>query len=526
MRLYALLAASALALTLAGCSCNDDNPNNPDAGEDGGDPGPACVQEGLACGLADVCCGAATCNPAGVCEQQTTPCRGTGEACSDNLDCCLGRCSGGACSAERCVDNGAACSANDECCTSNCSGGTCAAIPGAGSCKVQNQACTSGAECCSTNCQGGFCVAAWSCRANNDLCLKDVDCCSFKCSKNDGSAGYCVTPPGGCIQDGMPCSGGSNCCTRICVDPGTGATVCLPASGCEMTGSACLNDQACCGGGTNPNGSVKCGRDVATDTYGRCDNGQACNPVGNICGAIFTNADGTTFSVNASQNCCDGKKEVCKLDAAGIPRCFGGGSTQCPEGFTGVAPCCIELGEVCQFKDQCCNGAPCVPDSVGTLRCTGSSCVPLGNACTPGTSVCCSGDCLSSGELGYSCRVPTTTDGGTDPDGGTVCKPNGQTCTTPTDCCSNICTGGLCVAEGICQQKDEVCTSSGDCCSGLGCVFPPGATSGTCQDSTCQSSGQSCSPTSACCSGLQCLRTGSNQLCDGTTSCSCNVIFN
>jgi hypothetical protein len=31
-------------------------------------------------------------------------------------------------------------------------------------------------------------------------------------------------------------------------------------------------------------------------------------------------------SVNASQNCCEGMKDVCKLDSSGIPRCFGGGS--------------------------------------------------------------------------------------------------------------------------------------------------------------------------------------------------------
>ena len=30
--------------------------------------------------------------------------------------------------------------------------------------------------------------------------------------------------------------------------------------------------------------------------------------------------------INASQDCCDGMKDVCKLDSSGIPRCFGGKS--------------------------------------------------------------------------------------------------------------------------------------------------------------------------------------------------------
>src|SRR5262249_24549720 len=156
---------------------------------------------------------------------------------------------------------------------------------------------------------------------------------------------------GGCIQDGNPCPmGASNCCSRVCLDLGSGAPVCQIAGGCRLTGDWCGDDQSCCGGGGNPNGSGECRR--APD--GRCDNGNACNPVGNICG----------LNVNASENCCDGKKEVCKVDQAGIPRCFGGcpggncGAT-CPSGFDPNNPaCCIQPGQDCQFRDQCCGGAP------------------------------------------------------------------------------------------------------------------------------------------------------------------------
>lgn len=315
----------------------------------------------------------------------------------------------------------------------------------------------------------------------------------------------------------MPCEGGSNCCTRICADPGTGAKVCLPASGCRMTGLACLDDQACCGGGTNPNGSVECRRESEDDAYGRCDNGEACNPVGNICGATFTNPDGSTFSVNASQNCCDGRKEVCKLDSAGIPRCFGGGSEECPTGYTGEEPCCIEEGEVCQFKDQCCDGNPCVSDDQGVLRCTRSECVPSGSTCTPGGDPCCTGECEALGELQHVC----------DPPDQPMCKPNGDPCGAASECCSGICLDGKCAAETPCQGDGETCTSNGDCCGGLSCVIPAGSASGTCQEGeACGSTGQSCSSASPCCAGLECVQTQASAYCDDTTPCECIVILN
>jgi hypothetical protein len=151
-----------------------------------------------------------------------------------------------------------------------------------GSCGVLGETCNTGADCCSTLCSGGLCSKAFYCQPTGDVCTSDNDCCGHACSGTGGAAGRCVMVSGGggggCIQGGEPCSGGSNCCSRICFDPGAGATVCLPAGGCRLTGTWCPDSQACCGGGTNPNGSVTC-------SGNRCDNGQACNPVGNICGA-------------------------------------------------------------------------------------------------------------------------------------------------------------------------------------------------------------------------------------------------
>jgi hypothetical protein len=500
-----------------------DDAGTADAGEhDAGIPVSECTLEGQACHQGvEPCCQGTVCSPEGTC-QKPGACRVGGQSCSNNTDCCTFRCEAGVCSALQCKDNGVACGSNGECCTANCAGGTCAAIPGAGACKVMGQACTSGTQCCSTNCQGGFCVAAYlGCRANNELCFGDAHCCSGACSKNDGSAGFCRAPSGGCIQDGLPCSSGTNCCSRVCSDPGTGATVCLPASGCRMTGNTCIDNQACCGGGTNPNGSVTCVYTLSQD-FGRCDNGTSCNPVGNICGAKFPLPDGGTFSVNASQNCCDGKSAVCQLDSSGIPRCRGcppdklqaNGTCLCPNGYDGTPGCCIEEGKLCQFKDQCCSGMPCVPDSMGILRCT-QGCVPLGSTCTPGgATACCQGDCLPHGEFGYVCQ---------NPDAGT-CKATGETCTTATECCGGACTNGLCgTTMPPCQKQGEVCTTNGDCCEMTSCQ------NGTCQPSTCPLNGQACSTTNPCCanSSLQCVKTANpGQLCDAaTTSCVCNVII-
>ena len=280
------------------------------------------------------------------------------------------------------------------------------------------QACASKGECCSNNCQGGFCLKAYYCQPNGDICTANSQCCGQSCSANDGGPGRCLFVTGGggggCAQEGNPCdvelhhrgaarrralparrralpTGGvtpaGNCCSRICFDPGSGASVCLPAGGCRLTGTFCSATSQCCGGAPNPNGTVVC----QSAPNGRCDNGQACNGVGNICGASVLPDGG---KINASQNCCDGPPAAptspyrgCRLDASGIPRCFGGCpdgvcTGTCPTGYTGVAPCCIAEGAACQFKDQCCNGAPCVPGGDGGLACGVTvSCLPVGATC-------------------------------------------------------------------------------------------------------------------------------------------------
>ncbi len=414
-----------------------------------------------------------------------------------------------------------------------CNANTCASIPGGGACKVLGDSCASNGQCCSTLCKSGACAKAYYCQPNGDRCSANAECCGRACSVNDGGVGYCLNVTGGggggCTQEGNPCSGGSGCCSRTCFDPGSGATVCLPVGGCRLTGTACNGEDDCCGGGVNPNGSVLC-------IAGRCDNGQSCNGVGNICGTA-TLPDGGTVMINASQNCCNGMKAVCKLDSSGVPRCFGGQSGNCPNGYTGEADCCIAIGDVCQFRDQCCNDALCLPGNDGLLRCQGSSCVPTGGTCTTDAN-CCNALCL-----GGVCRPfsenpgdgGTTTDGGVVilpdggealPDGGTLCAPNGSGCTFSNDCCSQICTNGVCGTPTMCQGTGASCTATGDCCSGLSCSIPAGSNVGTCQAASCVGAGQTCSAGgTSCCSGLSCL-TATYATCGAAGQCTCTVAIN
>ena len=351
---------------------------------------------------------------------------------------------------------------------------------------------------------------------------------------------------GGCDQAGEPCtSGGSTCCSRICIDPGSGATVCQSAEGCRLTGTWCTDDQSCCGGGTNPNGSVTCrGADAGSMTTGRCDHGNACNPVGNICGAHVLPDGG---AINAPQDCCDGHvsnggvvgpgSDVCKLDSSGIPRCFGGASTQCPTGYTGDTGCCIAAGQECQFKDQCCGGAPCVPGADGKLVCTVASCTSVGSACTDSAQCCAGTSCRPTDTGALACQViPPPSDAGT-PDAGTmpdagVCQGNETACTKGTDCCSQRCVGtdggvdsGKCLAPTTCQPQGSVCTSTADCCTGNSCFIVPGAASGTCQSNSCTGGGQACTSNDQCCTGLSCLDS-TNYFCAGTGDCTCRVLLN
>ena len=466
----------------------------------------------------------------------STFCRDPGGACTLDTDCCNNNCVSGQCANAACVATGQACQSPADCCTGVCNANTCAAIPGGERARCSATAARVARRLLLDAVQAGVCAKAYYCQPNGDRCSGNAECCGRACSVNDGGVGVCLNITGGggggCTQEGNPCSGGEQLLLAHLLRPGlrrdgVSARGRLPAHRhLVQRRRRVLRRRG------QPQRLGACARAAAATTASRA------TAVGNICGAAKL-PDGGSVMINASQNCCNGMKEVCKLDSSGIPRCFGGSSGSCPTGYTGQAGCCIASGDVCQFKDQCCNDALCLPRPTAGPRCAARrpTCTPLGGACATDAN-CCGGTLCLSG----ACRpLVETTDAGTLPDGGTnpvdagttlpdggstLCRANGLSCAFSANCCSQICTNGTCGTPLVCQGVGGTCTSTADCCSGTTCVIAAGSQFGACQASTCVGPGQTCSMGgTSCCSPLSCLD-GNLAVCGATGSCTCTVQIN
>ena len=544
----AFTIAAVVGFSFAACNCNGGG------GQDGGDdsgfnPDGGCINSGFGCSTTSgstPCCNGAVCETNGGGTSGTcgaASCKSPGDSCQVAGDCCGGRnCINNICSNSTCTATGSACSSGTECCTTLCNQ-TCQTIPGQGTtCKVLGEPCApdagnAGGGCCSGVCSGGACTAQFSCRASNDICTSSSQCCSLICNIQSGSSvGTCVNPSGAtsCGVSGDPCSpSGSKCCTLACTNLGTGTTICQPTLGCRVQGDTCADIEDCCGLIAN-----------ATCSTNRCTNGTSCRPAGDLCGkptvilpdgGIVCAPDGMggCFTTTSETNCCNGRKvngmeTTCRVDQGGIPRCFGGVGGSCPNGYTGQAPCCIDQGNYCDFRDQCCNGAICALGADGGRQCQTGTCKTSGTSCATSGECCFGLQCLPGSEIGMFCQVPQTTDGGCG-------LGNGSACTTPSQCCSGICDAtGHCGTQSTCSNNGGACAGSGDCCQGLVCNLPAGSTNGTCAppapDSgtgTCLNTGQGCTVGgTTCCAGLTCVNPATYLTCDGTTSCACEVVLN
>jgi hypothetical protein len=263
-----------------------------------------------------------------------------------------------------------------------------------------------------------------------DAGLEDAGACGSCPSGSTCSNGFCVTSTGDgpCRDESAACERNEQCCSRVCA-----VGQCLALGGCATTGTHCSADQKCCGGGDNPNGSVTCDAN-------RCTPGLSCNATGNPCGAPAS--DGGKL-LPASINCCEGAESVCKLDRAGVPRCFGGQSSACPTGLTGDAGCCIAEGVRCQFADQCCDGAMCVATDGGALTCQRVACRSLGAACG-GSGECCAGSTCEVVDGGAQCVSSSCAAAGQACAGGACCdgtrcaRATGEDCAGATGCTCHV----------------------------------------------------------------------------------------
>lgn len=131
-------------------------------------------------------------------------------------------------------------------------------------------------------------------------------------------------------------------------------------------------------------------------------------------------------------------------------------------------------------------GSPCSTEQ-DTADCTdseGASRTQTCERCIQGDPLFCPSG-VTSGELFWSgCRPARP-----------ACFVADGACSSPSDCCSGLCSKGICLASVGCKT-DGPCTKPDDCCSGQ---CDPG---GLCRHGTCGGSDTGCAETSQCCSGI------------------------
>lgn len=438
--------------------------------------GDACDSAGDCCGgLCATDSSSAGAPSTGTCSRNPDECLGVGYVCGSNLDCCNGNCADGVCSEEACLAEGVECSeGGNACCSGECVDGSCADVNGELSCKVSGNACSDNADCCSKLCDGGICQRYSSyCVQSGDTCTADSECCQGVCDKGDGATyGYCRKPTvstnacGGDLLAGEVCdSDCKRCCSRSCAPNHTGVFVCQLSGGCRPSGETCTRDTDCCGGaeitdlpGSWAGSAAICKKESADDPYGICEQKGGCTPRGDTCKYSGDGSPSCSTSSLSSKpsNCCPtagSPKGQCELDPLLVPRC-------------GVGDPCREAGQTCASGADCCNGNPCVPDESGTLRCNDDVCVDDGGTCTVTADCCAGGTCtVPAGSVFGTCTSSEPPDGsggspgsggepGSGGSGGSgeECTAYGQICSETSECCFTesgvTCIGGRCVIEG------------------------------------------------------------------------------
>jgi hypothetical protein len=245
----------------------------------------------------------------GRCSDHDT-CRGEGQICVTNGDCCHGGC--------------------DLTAHPEAGVGRCQFL---GSCATSGESCTSVRGCCSALCVDagsgvGICEFLPGCRPFGEVCSMGSDCCSDECGPPEGASGIrrCVNPPG-CVDAGEICGegGSNNCCvlrSEGCTPTGLGVSRCNDQPMCIPDMGMCDFSEQCCDG-----------RLCVLDSMGvrRCSD--ECIASGGTC---LSNAD-----------CCGG-------------RCLDGICDDTPIG-------CIPVGSgTCVLPSDCCSGS-CIAGICGSI---------------------------------------------------------------------------------------------------------------------------------------------------------------
>lgn len=485
-----------------------------------------CLSKGLGC--AEECApGSIKCGTQCLVGEPGSSCclgpSGAGIVCEADAECCDGVCLGkGQACAEVCAEGMIKCAG--ECMVGEPDARCCVGPSGAGI------VCEGTAECCQGVClaQGQGCA---------DQCGEGLIECGGQCIVGGHDSKCCLGPSGA----GIACEGTAECCHGVCVSQGFGcAEQCGPgllkcagqcvfgepdAKCCEIPsggGIVCENDAECCNGVC-----VRKGEGCAEEChFGLVKCGNQCVPAGS--GKCCVGSSGDGIVCNADDECCDGvcilKGEGCAAECRpGTIKCGGycmaaGPNATCCEGPEGH-------GIVCAAGAECCSGVcmaagygcaeECAP---GLIRC-GGLCMagtPEDKCCEgpgghgivcEGTSECCDGFCVDSGEgCSKECDPGTVSCGGEcmagSPDDKCCLNPTGRAaivCEPDAECCDGVClAAGLGCAEHCregtvkCGSQCLVGTASGTCCigpSGNGIMCSEGA---ECCGGICTMSGQGC----------------------------------
>ena len=348
----------------------------------------------------------------------------------------------------------------------NCGTETCSASCGWGSCATEGGACTPGAE--------------QSCNTYGS------QTCSSSCGWGSCS---CPTPPvctPGAVQSSTACAGGCGELTTTCDSCGQwGTSVCTPLSAgtlCRAAVGVCDENEYCDGESTScPSDALVPSGTICRASTGPCDPAERCTGQSAICPADVR--DPTTTVCRASTGPCDpaeyctGTSGICPTDvfsATTIECRAASGTCETPAFCTGTSGTC----PASTFKPSSVVCHPPTGDCDEAEYCTGTSGSCPEGAYYPSGYLCrAASSCESAGYCtGTSATCPSGARQGCSP--GTV-----QACgNCGTQTCSDSCTWGSCVGEGVCTPNDtqtcnifgaQTCTSScawgscscqGDCC--------------------------------------------------------------
>jgi len=449
------------------------------------------------------CAGASWCYE-GACRAKVgTPCASGGD-CPMDLWCDTSGGGGGVCRARGQL--GDDCAADGECAGGICSHGRC---------------CSQRCDAACAACDGGMCTFAAAGTDPGDLLCPGAAVC--------GMDGSCKQPLGAsCGGDAMSCASGmcvdGVCCASPCagtcercdtsgtcvgVDDGADGT-CSGTFECAGQGQCRLADgQACVSPSMCASSVCISGRCCA----GACGVGQWCPGEGGAC------ADITSTACTSSLQCpggyyCDGATGHCAERKAPGAECTGTSTGECATGLCSDGVCC---DRACTLPCEDCAGGLCIRDPAGsdprdacpgaaTCGMDGQCKLPLGADCSADPMSCASGTCVDSVCCASPCsglceRCDATgacvgVDAGPDAAcngvfecaGQGQCKiADGQPCSFPAMCASNVCLGGRCCAEacaggqwcpgagGACVDITSTpCSATTDCPSGYFCDGMPG----------------------------------------------------